>query len=251
MTKPKAVVVVSGGLDSVTALHLTKSAGYDCTVISFNYGQRHKRELEYAQYWGETLGEAFHLVNLENITTLISNSALTNPDIEVPEGHYALETMKSTVVPNRNAIMLAIATGLAVNIGATQVVTGVHAGDHAVYPDCRPEFITAMSRAMYLGNEGFGNLGLASVQAPFVNLTKAQIVAKGAELGVDFTKTWSCYKGGDNFPCGRCSTDLERIEAFVLAGVTDPTEYQDMEYVSRVVEAIKSEGKLPENVETL
>jgi 7-cyano-7-deazaguanine synthase len=157
---------------------------------------------------------------------LLSGSALTSPgEVEVPEGHYAAESMAATVVPNRNQIMLSIALGVAHSSGAEVVATAVHAGDHEIYWDCRPDFIQAMDNIARQAIEaGYGH---ANIVAPYVNQTKAQIASWGAQLGVPFEDTWSCYKGGD-YHCGRCGTCIERIEAFHIAGVKDPTVYQDM-----------------------
>lgn len=219
----KAVVVLSGGMDSATALYKAIDEGFEVSAISFNYGQRHLKELDYAIQLCEKVGVNHSIVDLTSITRLISNSALTG-DIEVPEGHYAQENMKLTVVPNRNMIMYAIAVGYAINSEAGVVFVGVHAGDHPIYPDCRPEFIRALDLASYLGNFGFfvGNFQLV---APFINLTKADIVKLGNRLGVPYDLTWSCYKGGEKH-CGKCGTCQERRESFILAGIADPTEYE-------------------------
>lgn len=221
--RPKAVAVVSGGLDStVLAYHLV-AQGFNLHLLSFDYGQRHSRELEFAAATAKKLLATHEVVDLRAITKLISDSVLTDHTREVPEGHYAADNMMQTVVPNRNQIMLSIAYGYAVSIGAEQVVTGVHAGDHFVYPDCRPEFIKAQALASYLGNMGFGNPNLVLV-APFVEMTKTQIVRMGSRLSVPFENTWSCYNGGE-VHCSKCGTCAERREAFIEAGVEDPTEY--------------------------
>lgn len=219
----KAVVVLSGGLDSTTALYKAMFLGYECYTISFNYGQKHKKELEAAKKIADLMKITHKEVDITSITDLISNSALTS-NIKVPEGHYASENMKITVVPNRNMIMYSIAIGYAVNIKANVVVIGVHAGDHFIYPDCRPEFIKTLSSLAYLGNEGFC-LPDFKIYAPFLNIKKQDIVSLGNQLKVPFQLTWSCYKGG-NKHCGVCGTDNERKEAFRLAKVPDPTEYE-------------------------
>lgn len=240
MARPMVVVVLSGGMDSVTLALWCQSLEYDTTFISFNYGQRHKKELEFAAYWANKTGSVHHIVDLSGITGLMNNSALTNPDIEVPDGNYDEASMKVTVVPNRNAVMISIATALAVNIGAETVMVGVHAGDHAVYPDCRPEFINSMDKAMYAGNEGLVPVNF-SVHAPFIKMSKADICALGAQVGVDFSMTWSCYKGGHH-QCSRCGTCSERIEAFVLAGIEDPTVYADPANVEELRARIRRDG---------
>ena len=219
------VAIVSGGMDSVTLAWHLKDANpnEDLYLVSFDYGQRHKKELEFAALCAHDVGaKAHHIVDLSAITPLISNSALTG-NIDVPEGHYADESMALTVVPNRNAIMLAIATGFAVNVGAQYVAAGMHAGDHPIYPDCRPEFVNEMSLAMRAGNKGYCSEYFAII-APFVNKMKQDIVSIGARLGVDYSKTWTCYKGLE-FHCGVCGTCVERKEAFSIAGVVDPTYY--------------------------
>ena len=224
-SKMLAVVVVSGGMDSVTLLHLMNRRGYDLEVISFDYGQRHVKELAYAKYWANHFSAKHHLVNLTCLTNLISNSALTNKDIPVPDGHYTEDSMKVTVVPNRNAMMISIATALAVNIKADCVAVGVHFGDHTIYPDCRKEFIDSINKTMILANLGFLPEGFEIV-APFIGVDKTEICLQGADMGVNWSKTWSCYKGGKK-QCGSCATCRERKEAFSLAGVVDPTDYID------------------------
>lgn len=228
MAREKAVVILSGGLDS-TVLAYYANRYYDLYILSFDYGQRHKKELLFAEATAKRLNaKAFHRVNLNSITELLEGSALTSPDVSVPDGHYSAANMAVTVVPNRNAIMLSIAYGYAVSIGAKNVFAGVHAGDHEIYPDCRPDFIEVLDLALRLGNEGFRDSGLR-IQTPFVNETKAYVVETGANLGVPFDQTWSCYKGGEKH-CGKCGTCVERQEAFHLAHVPDPTEYEDPDY---------------------
>ena len=219
-----AVAVVSGGMDSVTMLYWLMSIGRHPHVISFDYGQKHVQELDMACYHADMYNLDHTVVPMKHLGDFL-NSALTSDDQEVPEGHYAADNMKATVVPNRNMIMMSIAAGLAVSEGAVLLGVGVHAGDHAVYPDCRPEFIVHMETTLKVANEGFihPNFGIA---APFVSLSKADIVRIGADLRVDFSHTWSCYKGGAKH-CGKCGTCVERIEAFQLAGVEDPTTYEE------------------------
>jgi 7-cyano-7-deazaguanine synthase len=218
----KAVAIVSGGLDSVTLAYLLKSEGYDLHLLSIDYGQRHKKEISFAKRCAERLGATFDVVDISGIGRLLSGSALTE-DVEVPHGHYAAENMAVTVVPNRNAIMLSMAYGVAVARNASLVACAVHAGDHYVYPDCRPAFIEAFDTMERLAVEGFGDPSLR-LYAPFLNKTKAEIVKIGGALGVPYADTWSCYEGGD-LHCSLCGTCNERKEAFELAGVPDPTEY--------------------------
>jgi 7-cyano-7-deazaguanine synthase len=223
------VAIVSGGMDSVTLAHLLRDDHKleALHLVAFDYGQRHHKELLFARECAEAVNAQFTCIDLIQIGSMLaaSGSSLVDMSTEVPHGHYEEESMKSTVVPNRNAIMLSIATGIAVAEGASYVATGVHAGDHAIYPDCRPGFILAMNEAMKIGNEGFSAADFL-ISAPFVHLAKSEIVSIGDQLGVDYSKTWSCYEGGD-VHCGECGTCVERREAFSLAGVVDPTIYAE------------------------
>lgn len=240
MEPSDSVAIVSGGMDSTTLVYDMLDKGYTPHMLSFNYGQRHKKELVYAKATAKKLDLRHDIIDLSGLTYLISNSALTSSidplqldpatasfekfvannegSIPVPEGHYAEDTMKATVVPNRNMIMLAIAAGVAVNEKARTVGIGVHAGDHFVYPDCRPSFLNAMNVAISLGNEGFDSFEFGTGQnegalfAPYAQSTKADIAFRAMELGVPFIETWSCYKGGE-FHCGKCGTCVERLEA--------------------------------------
>lgn len=211
----KTVCILSGGMDSSTLLYLLKEEAKEVKAISFNYGQRHKRELELAKQTCDKLGIEHVLVDLTNITSLISNSALTG-DEPVPHGHYADETMKKTVVPNRNMIMASIAIGYAVNLDFDRVAMGVHAGDHAIYPDCRPAFIEALNLIAQIAN-----YKPIEVYAPFLHLDKGDIALMGNNLGVDYSLTQTCYEGTE-VPCGECGACVERAEAFAKAETTDP-----------------------------
>lgn len=216
----KVVVLCSGGMDSVTALHWARREHAIAAVVSFDYGAKHNhRELPFAAEHAATLGVRHELITLDFVNRLFASDLLKSGG-EIPEGHYEAANMKQTVVPFRNAIMLSIAGGFAESVGAEGLVIAAHGGDHAIYPDCREEFMRAMGDALRLGT-------YAGIQLlrPFIALTKAQISAAGAELGVDFTRTWSCYKGGE-IHCGKCGTCVERREAFTLAGLPDPTEYE-------------------------
>lgn len=216
----KMLAVVSGGMDSVTLAHDLADDDHLGGIVSFDYGQRHAKELVYAGEAAARLGVEWSLVPM---TGVIGGASALTSDIEVPDGHYAEDTMKDTVVPNRNAIMLSVATGIAVDRGLDGVATAVHGGDHFIYPDCRPEFITAMATAMRLGTAGFASSRF-ELLAPYVWLTKADIVLVGRMVDVPFDRTWSCYKGGD-IHCGACGTCFERREAFEIAEVPDPTHY--------------------------
>jgi 7-cyano-7-deazaguanine synthase len=222
-----AIAVVSGGLDSVTLAYVLRAQGYGLHLLSFDYGQRHKKELACAQLCAERLNAAWDIIDLTSISRFLTGSALTD-DIAVPEGHYAASNMAITVVPNRNAIMLSVAYAVAVTEHAQVVAAGVHAGDHFIYPDCRPGFIHAFDAMQRLAVEGYGEPELR-LEAPFVQLEKYQIVSLGAALAVPFADTWSCYNGDDRH-CGRCGTCVERKQAFRDASVPDPTVYEDAEY---------------------
>lgn len=219
------IAIVSGGMDSGTLLAALRAENPDDTLIavSFNYGQRHSKELDYAPRLAWHYDAEHVLVDLTALRPLLGGSALTDDSIPVPHGHYAAPNMALTVVPNRNAIMLACATGIAVARGCVEVATGVHAGDHPIYPDCRPDFIDFMDKAMALATDGYAVPGF-KITAPFVHMTKADIAALGHTLGVEYDLTWSCYEGG-TLHCGECGTCVERHEAFVLAGLPDPTVY--------------------------
>ncbi|MFG6083503.1 7-cyano-7-deazaguanine synthase QueC [Paracoccus litorisediminis] len=218
-------VVCSGGLDSVSLAHVLADAGKLRRIISFDYGQRHRKELDFARAAADRLGVPFHLIDLSGVGAALSGSALTD-DIDVPDGHYAEETMRITVVPNRNAIMLTVAFGLAAAQGDAAVATAVHGGDHFIYPDCRPAFTEAFAAMQRTALDGYADVALL---VPFVHRSKADIVAEGARVGTPFAQTWSCYKGGE-IHCGRCGTCVERREAFDLAGVDDPTVYEDADF---------------------
>lgn len=226
----KTLVICSGGLDSVTLSHQVAARGELAALISFDYGQRHKKELAFAAACGRRLGVAHHVIDIRSIGAQLGGSALTD-NIAVPDGHYAEETMAVTIVPNRNAIMLTIAYGVAVAQKAEAVGAAFHGGDHFIYPDCRPAFVEAFARMQEAALEDVAKIALVT---PFLRKTKANIVAEGARLGVPFAETWSCYKGGANH-CGRCGTCVERREAFHLAKVEDPTVYDDPEFWKEAV----------------
>ena len=219
------IVICSGGLDSVTLAHKVAAEGRLGGLLSFDYGQRHVKELESAAACAARLGVGHEVIDIAGVGRMLSGSALTD-EVAVPDGHYAEETMKLTIVPNRNAIMLTVAFGLAAARKARAVAVAVHGGDHFIYPDCRPGFIDAFQR---MQDEALQGVAEITLEAPFVQLSKADIVTEGARNGTPFAETWSCYKGGTRH-CGRCGTCVERREAFDLAGVDDPTEYDDPDY---------------------
>ncbi|MFS4436885.1 7-cyano-7-deazaguanine synthase QueC [Paracoccaceae bacterium GXU_MW_L88] len=221
----KTIIICSGGLDSVSLAHSVAERGDLFGLISFDYGQRHRKELDFAAACGTRLGVPHQIIDMRGIGAALSGSALTDA-IDVPDGHYAEDNMKLTIVPNRNAIMLSIAYGVAAANGADAVATAVHGGDHFIYPDCRPAFTEAFAAMQNAALDGYADIAL---ETPFVHLTKADIVTEGARVGTPFAETWSCYKGGAQH-CGRCGTCVERREAFDLAGVADPTFYDDPDF---------------------
>jgi 7-cyano-7-deazaguanine synthase len=220
--KPLAVLSFSGGMDSTTLAADYVRKGYDLLLLSFNYGQRHRyRELEAAARIAGYLGAEHHVVDLSSIASLLPGSSLTDPDVAVPDGHYAEESMKATIVPNRNAIMASIALGAASARGAELIGLGVHAGDHAIYPDCRPEFVETLRE---LAAVALAGMHVPQIATPFVSWTKTEIAAYADRIKAPLDMSWSCYKGGE-VHCGTCGTCVERKEAFTDAGLTDPTEY--------------------------
>lgn len=221
----KVIVICSGGMDSVALAHRIADTHDLHALLSFDYGQRHAKEVNFAAACAHRLGVPHHVIDISSIGAALSGSALTS-DIDVPDGHYAEETMKLTVVPNRNAIMLAIAFGMAAAQKVDAVATAVHGGDHFIYPDCRPDFIAAFQAMEERALDGYADVQLL---APYVNGSKADIAVDGAKHGTPFAETWSCYKGED-LHCGRCGTCVERREAFHLAGLKDPTIYADPDF---------------------
>jgi 7-cyano-7-deazaguanine synthase len=220
MAGMKVVVLCSGGMDSVAALYRAAREHTVVAVLSFDYGSKHNhREIPFAAEHAAKLGIRHEIIVLDFVNRLFASDLLKSGG-DVPEGHYEAANMKQTVVPFRNAIMLSIACGFAESVGAEGLVIAAHTGDHAIYPDCREDFMQAMADAMRVGT-------YAGIQLlrPFIAMTKAQIASAGARLGVDFARTWSCYKGGA-IHCGKCGTCVERREAFALAGLLDPTVYE-------------------------
>ena len=214
-----AVLILSGGMDSVTLLYDQRDR--IALAVTFDYGSNHNaREIPFARLHCQRLGIDHLVIPLSFIGEYFESSLLAGSDV-IPEGNYDDENMRSTVVPFRNGIMLSVAVGLAESRGLKFVMMANHGGDHAIYPDCRPEFVTAFSEAARTGTYP----GITLI-CPFTNLTKGQIAARGRELGIDYSETWSCYKGGVHH-CGRCGTCVERKEAMAEAGVTDTTVYEN------------------------
>ena len=212
------VIILSGGMDSVTLLYDQQDR--IALAVSFDYGSNHNaREIPFARLHCERLGIRHIVIPLEFMSQYFQSSLLAGADA-IPEGHYADENMKSTVVPFRNGIMLSIAVGIAESNGLKFVMMANHGGDHTIYPDCRPEFVKAMSQATRTGT--FPGI---EILAPYTNLTKSDIAMLGKTLGIDYTKTWSCYKGGEHH-CGKCGTCVERKEALADAGIKDETIYE-------------------------
>ncbi len=215
----KLVLVYSGGLDSTVLLYHLLAEGHEIHCLGIDYGQRHRRELVAGQAICERLGVEYRVADLTAIRPLLKGSSLTD-SVPLPEGAYDFENMKSTVVPNRNMILLSLAIAWATSLRADVVAYAAHAGDHVLYPDCRPEFAEAMDRAAALCD-----WNPVRLLRPFIEMGKGDIVRRGAELGVPFELTWSCYQGGQRH-CGRCGTCVERRGAFARAGIPDPTEYE-------------------------
>lgn len=218
----KIILTLSGGMDSAVLLWLLKNQGHEVRCLSVDYGQRHRKELRSAVELARLAGVEHKVVDLSAVRELMAGSSQTS-DLPVPEGHYAEESMKQTVVPNRNMLLLALAGAWAVSTKSDAIAYAAHTGDHAIYPDCRPEFTEAMEKAFQLCD-----WHPVKLIRPFLQpkpMTKADITKLGQGLGVPFGLTWSCYKG-EEVHCGKCGTCVERIEAFQLAGVPDPTEYK-------------------------
>lgn len=219
MKQKNSIIILSGGMDSVTLLFDQKD--YIALAVTFDYGSNHnKREAELAAYHCKQLGIEHLIIPLDFMGKYFKSSLLEGADA-VPEGHYQDENMKSTVVPFRNGIMLSIACGLAESRGLTKVLIANHAGDHAIYPDCRATFIDAMNQAM-----AYGTYEHINIFAPYTSYSKTDIAKVGKALGIDYSKTYSCYKGGEKH-CGKCGTCIERKEALRDAGIDDPTEYEE------------------------
>lgn len=216
----KAVVIYSGGMDSFTILHKALQDGFELFPLTFDYGQKHSKEIGYARKVCDELGLPHRIIDITAINQLLQSSSLTS-DKDIPEGHYAADNMKSTVVPNRNMILLSLAIGYAVDIGASRVFYGAHSGDHAIYPDCRPEFVHAMNAVSKIAN-----YDPVEIVTPYLNGDKISILRDGLGMGLDYSKTWTCYNGRE-LACGKCGSCVERLEAFSLNNAQDPLQYEN------------------------
>ncbi|MEL0613229.1 7-cyano-7-deazaguanine synthase QueC [Marinomonas arenicola] len=215
----KAVVVYSGGMDSFTVLNTSIKQGLDVYALSFNYGQKHSKELIVAAEVCKQLNIPHKVVDITAINSLMAGSSLTG-DSEIPEGDYESESMKSTVVPNRNMVLLSMAIAYAVSLEAGKVYYGAHSGDHHIYPDCRPEFVDAMNAVSKIAN-----YQSVEIVTPFLNNSKGEILKAGLAMDLDYGKTWTCYNGREK-SCGKCGACNERLEAFAEQGKTDPLAYE-------------------------
>lgn len=221
------VVIYSGGMDSYTVLHRALREGLEVHALSFDYGQRHARELDVATHVCRQLGIPHQVVDIRAIHGLIDNSALTNADQAMPTGDYADDNLRATVVPNRNMILLSLAIAKAVNIGAERVDYGAHGGDHVLYPDCRPEFVDAMNHVA-----GIANFEHVTLHAPYLHSSKADILRDGLSMGLDYQHTWTCYEGRV-LACGQCGSCRERLGAFAANNALDPLAYDATAQVNR------------------
>jgi 7-cyano-7-deazaguanine synthase len=215
----KVVVIYSGGMDSFTVLNRALQDGKEVYALTFDYGQRHVKEIEYASNVCKSLKVNHKVIDISAINQLLAGSSLTD-DIDIPEGHYEAESMKSTVVPNRNMILLSLAVGYAVSTGASQVYYGAHSGDHAIYPDCRPEFVMKMNDVCKIAN-----YESVEIFSPYLSVTKSDILTDGLKMNLKYDQTWTCYNGREK-ACGQCGACQERLEAFSDNNVTDPIEYE-------------------------
>lgn len=227
--REKIVLIYSGGMDSFTLLHDLIHQDYDVRALSVNYGQRHGKELRIAAAVCAELGIPHSILPMSIIGTLGVHSALTNAAlIDVPEGHYEEESMRATVVPGRNLLLLTLAYMQAAAVGARKVAYAAHAGDHHIYPDCRPEFIHGLTELFELMEDDLTKQ--IEVCAPYSRLNKGEILSRGIDLGLDYAKTWTCYKGED-LPCGRCGACVERKHAFAANHAVDPLGYADEDFL--------------------
>lgn len=217
----KIVIVLSGGMDSTTLLYDAMNQWEEVYPITFDYGQKHDKETEMARYTCKKLGIPLKMANLQALGQ-VAPSALTRGGTDIPKGPYEGESMKQTVVPNRNMVFLAFATAFAIGLGAQTVAYGAHGGDHVIYPDCREKFIEVMSEAMALCD-----YKPIELWTPYLYRTKTDVLRRGLELGVDYSLTWTCYEGKE-LACGKCGACVERREAFQAVGIEDPLRYEEV-----------------------
>ena len=214
----KIIVVYSGGLDSFTLLNEAIRSGKDVSALSFDYGQKHSKELHFVENFCSQESIDSKIVDVSSIKELFQGSSLTD-EIDIPKGHYEDDSMKSTVVPNRNMILISLALGYAVTKEAEEVWFGAHAGDHAIYPDCRPEFVEKMDAVARIAN-----YSPIAVKAPYIAMSKTEILAIGLNMQLDYGLTWTCYEGKE-LACGICGACHERLESFAANNVIDPIKY--------------------------
>ncbi|REL26797.1 7-cyano-7-deazaguanine synthase QueC [Thalassotalea euphylliae] len=215
----KVVVIYSGGMDSYTVLNRAIKDGMEVYPLTFDYGQRHVKEIDCAAAVCKSLNVPHKVIDISAINQLLAGSSLTD-DIDIPEGHYEEESMKSTVVPNRNMILLSLAVGYAVSVGASKVYYGAHSGDHAIYPDCRPEFVEKMNDVCQIAN-----YEAVEIYSPYLSVSKTAILTDGIAMGLDYSQTWTCYNGREH-ACGKCGACQERLEAFRDNDAADPLTYE-------------------------
>ncbi|RBW46790.1 7-cyano-7-deazaguanine synthase QueC [Psychromonas sp. B3M02] len=216
----KVVVIYSGGMDSYTVLHKAIEEGLTPFALTFDYGQRHVKEIQVASEVCQSLDINHKIIDITAINQLIGGSSLTDSSIEVATGDYDNNNMVNTVVPNRNMILLSLAIGYAVSIGAEQVYYGAHSGDHEIYPDCRPIFVDKMNEVAAVAN-----YEKTQIHSPYLKSDKVGILKDGLRMGLDYSKTWTCYNGREK-ACGQCGSCKERLEAFASNGLTDPISYE-------------------------
>jgi len=214
----KIIVVYSGGLDSFTLLNEAIRSGKDVSALSFDYGQKHNKELDCVEKFCAQESIDSKIVDVSSIKELFQGFSLTD-EIDIPKGHYEDDSMKSTVVPNRNMILISMALGYAVTKEAEEVWFGAHAGDHAIYPDCRPEFVEKMDAVARIAN-----YSPIAVKAPYIAMSKTEILAIGLNMQLDYGLTWTCYEGKE-LACGSCGACHERLESFAANNVIDPIKY--------------------------
>lgn len=246
----KAVTILSGGMDSATlAFAIASQHGGDEEeyiqqhFISFDYGQKHKKELLSAKAIAGLLKCQHDIIDISAVSPFLKGSALTDEkNVEMPEGFYAEENMRLTVVPNRNAMMLSIAWAVAVGEQSQYVYYGAHRGDHFVYPDCRPEFVDSLSYAFRIGTYGIDRNIMEEktkeIIAPFIEIDKTEILKRGLLMSVPYELTWTCYRGGDT-ACGTCGSCQERLESFYLNGIEDPLPYATRKLIKKGETVVK------------